>query len=417
MADSQETLNPVNNTGSNPPENTLWWNPWEVQTNQFIEQPAEQTWTLNQAQEVTPVQPAETPMQEVTSAPATGPDLSSIEPSVISEPTWTQENKSTVGNVEATPQAINNTTNSQTAINAAKKEKLTRLIKAEQKKWEKSWFLKGILSWVAITACVLAVTVIFAKDQIVNLLSDDNTTPTNLEANVIDLTSENNDEDFDNEDEDFDNKNEDIYNEEDEDLDTENENEDIYNEENENLDTENEDEDIYNEEDENLTIYEKDISDEEEDEIFEKYRSRIDNVIGDDIDNNEKLEILEEIYEEILSTNPENERLIEYIDQNIMDIQDQVYQEKVDEKPEDKTTEDSDTKELYSITHVESVDEANWVLPNHCNDLRCYGEDKEFTPCTAFKLAENLDENSNRIGNNWVCRYKDTSELVYVEFE
>ena len=61
---------------------------------------------------------------------------------------------------------------------------------------------------------------------------------------------------------------------------------------------------------------------------------------------------------------------------------------------------DEETKELYNITHVDSEAEANWVLPSHCSDLTCYGEDKEFTPCTTFRLSENLDENANRIGNN-----------------
>jgi hypothetical protein len=54
----------------------------------------------------------------------------------------------------------------------------------------------------------------------------------------------------------------------------------------------------------------------------------------------------------------------------------------------------------YSITHVSSEAEANWVMPAHCYDLSCYGEDKEFTPCTTFRLSENLDENAHRIGKN-----------------
>ena len=83
---------------------------------------------------------------------------------------------------------------------------------------------------------------------------------------------------------------------------------------------------------------------------------------------------------------------------------------------EEATNDEETNDEWYSITSVESEEEANWVLPAHCSDLTCYGEDKEFTPCTTFRLSESLDENANRIGNNWVCRYKDPSELVYVEF-
>ena len=71
----------------------------------------------------------------------------------------------------------------------------------------------------------------------------------------------------------------------------------------------------------------------------------------------------------------------------------------------------------YTITPVLSEELANWVMPAHCSDLTCYGEDKEFTPCTSFRLSKNLDENTNRIGKNGVCRYKDASELVFVEFE
>jgi hypothetical protein len=54
-------------------------------------------------------------------------------------------------------------------------------------------------------------------------------------------------------------------------------------------------------------------------------------------------------------------------------------------------------------------------MASHCSDLKCY-DDKEFSPCFTFRLSENLDENANRIWNNWSCRYKDSSELVYVEF-
>lgn len=84
---------------------------------------------------------------------------------------------------------------------------------------------------------------------------------------------------------------------------------------------------------------------------------------------------------------------------------------------EDEDIQMEDTEDLsYTITHVDSVEDANWVLPSHCSNLTCYGEEKEFTPCTVFRQSENLDENANRIGKNWVCKYKDSSELVYVEF-
>ena len=90
---------------------------------------------------------------------------------------------------------------------------------------------------------------------------------------------------------------------------------------------------------------------------------------------------------------------------------------------EDNIIEDEDIQigdsenSSYNITHVDSESEANWVLPAHCSDLNCYGEGKEFTPCTTFRQSENLDENANRIWKNWVCKYKDSSELVYVELK
>ena len=98
------------------------------------------------------------------------------------------------------------------------------------------------------------------------------------------------------------------------------------------------------------------------------------------------------------------------LDENLID---ETENTELDENLIDETEE----RKWYNIKRVLSEQEANWVLPAHCSDLTCYGEDKEFAPCTTFRLSENLDENSNRIGKNWVCKYKDPSELVYVEFE
>ena len=69
-----------------------------------------------------------------------------------------------------------------------------------------------------------------------------------------------------------------------------------------------------------------------------------------------------------------------------------------------------------TITHVSSEAEANWVLPAHCSDLTCYG-DKEFVACNRFKQKEDLDENAQRVFESGACKYKDPSELVYVEFK
>ena len=72
--------------------------------------------------------------------------------------------------------------------------------------------------------------------------------------------------------------------------------------------------------------------------------------------------------------------------------------------------------EPYTITHVNSEEEANWVLPSHCSDLTCYWEDQEFVECTSFRMIETLDENTTRVSSRWWCKYKDPSELVYVQF-
>ena len=128
----------------------------------------------------------------------------------------------------------------------------------------------------------------------------------------------------------------------------------------------------------------------------------------------------EAIDEEALDEETIDEEAVdeEAIDEETID-EEAVDEEAIDEEALDEENESNQneiSENHYNIIHVSSEEDANWVLPSHCSDLTCYGIDKEFTPCTTFRLAENLDENANRIGNNWVCRYKDSSELVYVEF-
>ena len=441
MTDLQETINPVNNTGANPPENSLdsnplEWNPWDIQTNSF----AEQTEISNQPQEITTEQPVS----------SEAPDLSNMSENVAVETSLTA-NEGPINAPESSSQtASSNLPDPQAMINAAKKEKLAQLLKAEWDKWKKSWFIKWILSWVGISLWILAVSVIFAKDQIVDLLSNNLNLPF-LQASVTDATTDKTDTDLNNQ-----------KAEEDEDIASENENNTTENEE---ISTETEN--VTAKEDENISenennsdedanqIEEESASEEENNKIFEEYYFQISEIIESDIEDDKKLDMLEQIHKEILSTTPENEELIKYIDQSVMDIYDKISQWDINEESEDETdisttdekleneksedeniseegntnesdtnnesedenVNDSDANEWYSITHVNSVEEANWVLPAHCSDLTCYGEDKEFSPCTSFRLAENLDENSHRIGNGGACRYKDASELVYVEFK
>ena len=48
--------------------------------------------------------------------------------------------------------------------------------------------------------------------------------------------------------------------------------------------------------------------------------------------------------------------------------------------------------------------------------LRIFRNLPRFSEDLDFTLIDKLDENVHRIGNAWKCRYKDASELVYVEF-
>jgi hypothetical protein len=36
--------------------------------------------------------------------------------------------------------------------------------------------------------------------------------------------------------------------------------------------------------------------------------------------------------------------------------------------------------------------------------------------CNEFRLHEGLSDDAKRTGSSWICRYKDTSELVFIEF-
>ena len=270
MTDLQETPIPVTDTGSNPPENPFGWNPF-----------AEQAGT-SQPQEIIPEQ----------STPAVTPDLSSIQQNTQVESNWSANGAS----MEAPQNTANNLADSQAMINAAKKDKLTQLLKAEQEKWKKAWFTKWLLSWIAVTACVLAVAVVFAKEQIIDFLSDGATTPVSLEASVVDLTAENVDEE---------------------------------------------------------------------------------NIDGEDVNTDETVPA----------------------DDETVPADDLVF-----------------VHDWYTIRHVSSESEANWILPAHCSDLTCYWDNEEFVACTKFRADESLEETSQRIWSSGACKYKDPSELVYVEF-
>jgi len=243
----------------------------------------------------------------------------------------------------------------------SQKTKLAQIIKIHESKAQKKWFIAGISSGIIITAWVLILAWIFAKDQIISVLNTTSGEPT-LSASIIDLWE----------------KDEENY------------------------------PDIIVDEDDSENV--EDISDTEE------FNSDID----ENIDENTDSEFIEDISDEY-SEESDNYEFIENLEynENLDEYTDSEYVEDIS----DEYSEESDNYEFideninmwYAITHVDSEVEANWVIPAHCSDLTCYGEDKDFTPCTKFKMVETLDENANRIWSNWVCRYKDSSELVYVE--
>ena len=199
---------------------------------------------------------------------------------------------------------------------------------------------------------------------------------------------------------------------------------------------------------------------EEVDEI-QAYYNKVDEIVSSENDSENKAEQLKNILAEVMEKEEPNEELTQYISQAIdnlaMDTEEpqneqnenteyeentedntwdsEYYNETVEENNENEFTEmwentdseissDIEPTEIfeeenikpYTITHVNSEEEANWVLPAHCSDLTCYWEDQEFVECTSFRMIETLDENTSRVSSRWGCKYKDASELVYVQF-
>ncbi|MBO7094957.1 hypothetical protein J6V86_01980 [bacterium] len=187
---------------------------------------------------------------------------------------------------------------------------------------------------------------------------------------------------------------------------------------------------------------------EEVDEI-QNYYNKVDKIIASESDEEAKIEQLRDLLTEVVQESEENNyELTQYISQTIMNLtinseelkneendntnneenseeeiidssntevveennvpatEIQITSEDIDEEVDTTQTNENsnetikqENEERYTITHVNSEEEANWVMPSHCSDLTCYGEDKEFTECTSFRMDENLDENSHRIGN------------------
>ena len=312
-----------------------------------------------------------------------------------SEPTFEKMIEQTV---------LNNSQNSQTTQQEAEQNPATK----QEKKSGNSWFVKWILSGILLTLLVFVAWSLFAKNQVINAV---NYLDSLLHTNNVNYT---------------------------------NDSPVIENDQNS-----------------------EKISDADEAEVLEEnsdetneiqqYYDRIDEILSSESGQETKAELLKNMLTEVMQKNNEIDQLIQYISQNIMDLtinseqpqNEENIEKEIDnpepineveeennelsdssqETPENINNETIDNTETsnevieeqnekwYTITHVNSEEEANWVLPAHCTDLTCYGEDKEFIECTSFRMVESLDENAHRIWNGWGCRYKDISELVYVEFE
>lgn len=417
MADLENNINPTDNAENINSDiaqsNELNANLWEI--NQVEQAPiyeSSQTDSTNENQpETTPV---ETPNNEIILWKFDNTMINTVqEQEIVPQQDITSPEQSTV---QETPTNEETATEDSQKSKTAQKEKLLQLIKVHESKAKTKGFATWILSGVVLSVWILALSCIFAKDQIINLLNWENEN-SSLSANVVELninTLENeNSEDSENvlPEDDTEIGDEDIYDSEDYDdinKEIEDANDDfeipVYNkdlnEESKNsenilseIDDETDDEDIYDYDDNN--------------EINEEFKTPINNKdLNEESKNNENI-------------SSENKEKIN--NENITSEETTATKDKETNKEENEVSEyNSSLKEdtpKYSITHVSSTGEANWVLPAHCTDLTCYGKDKVFTPCTTFKLSENLDENANRIGNTWVCRYKDASELVYVELK
>ena len=321
------------------------------------------------------------------------------EPPIYSEPSKTLLENPAI--LENDPTEKSNTEEEQQKAKLAQKEKLLQLIKTHESKAKKNWFTKWILSWVALTTVVVLASFFFAKDQIIDLLNNMWWYQPSLSANIVNL-SENLIDETENTELDENLINETENTELDENLIDETENTEL----DENLINETENTEL----DENL-IDETENTELDENLIDETENTELDENLIDETENTELDEnLINETENTELDENLIDETENTELDENLID---ETENTELDENLIDETEE----RKWYNIKRVLSEQEANWVLPAHCSDLTCYGEDKEFAPCTTFRLSENLDENSNRIGKNWVCKYKDPSELVYVEFE
>jgi len=84
-------------------------------------------------------------------------------------------------------------------------------------------------------------------------------------------------------------------------------------------------------------------------------------------------------------------------------------------------TEKSQNSELsIKITYTNDESTANRVVAPNCAELSCGDYTKatnldEIILCTKFRQVEDLADNDVRISKSWACRYKDNSELAFLD--
>ena len=287
-----------------------------------------------------PINPTNTP-ETATPTPVsgnnTGIDLSSTlgastvpttEVTTPVSPIPTQMNNATTVTPQATVVANPNLESNKPNQIDANKAKLMEALKAEWKKGKRAWFARWILSWILITLLIAVAGIIFAKDQVIDILSDERLDFLNLKASIVSLTNKENT-----------NNNTDISNEE--------------------------------------AVVEEEATPEEA--VVEEEAAPEEAVVEEEATPEET------VVEEEATT-------------------------------EEAVVENDSSVKWYTFRHVDSPEEANWVLSPNCEDALCGNDKDSIVMCNEFRLHESLSDDAKRTGSSWICRYKDTSELVFVEF-
>ena len=258
-------------------------------------------------------------------------------------------------------------------IREEQKEKIALFLKWENSKNRKAWYLRGVLSWVALTLGIIVLTVIFAKEQVVDFISKDISSflwqKQNISASVIELTNE----------EDVVDEETVVEEEEVSDEETIVEEEEVSDEENL---TENNDEELpfFS----NPEITDDKLASDEENSSDEKKVSDEENLTEN---NDEELPFFSnpEITDDKLTSDEENSSDKEKVsdEENVVGEESEII-----EKPSTPN---------YIVTHVNSPEQANWVMSANCSELACGDYTKatgDLPLCKDFKPRENLKDDS-----------------------